>query len=114
MDFTFVYTHGFVREWNRQRLTDEDLQALEESLSRDPGSVPIVPGTGGLRKLRFAPPSRHAGKRGALRVGFAFFRLSAVILVVAMFAKNESANFSAAERAAIKAQLLEAERSFRL
>ena len=113
MRFTFVYAPGFVREWDRQRLTDEDLQALEELLARAPQSAPVVRGTGGLRKVRFAPPSRHTGSRGAMRVGFAYFATKAFILVLAMFAKNESSDFTAAERAAIAAQLRQAERTLK-
>jgi hypothetical protein len=38
MEFTFVYSPGFVREWNHQRLTDDDLRALESALARAPDS----------------------------------------------------------------------------
>ena len=47
-----------------------------------------------MRKMRFAPPSRHTGKRGAMRVGFAYFRLKAAIVVVTVYAKNEAADLS--------------------
>jgi hypothetical protein len=113
MLLTFLYTPGFVREWERQRLTDEDLQALEALIARDPAAAPVVPGTGGLRKLRFAPPSRHTGKRGANRVGFAFFRAKSFVFVVAMFAKNEAADFTAAERGEIARLLREVERNLK-
>jgi len=53
-------------------------------------------GSGGLRKFRFAPPSRHMGKSGAMRVGFAYFQTKAAIVVVAMFSKNDAENFTAA------------------
>ena len=101
MDFTYLYSPGFVREWNRQRLTDEDLVALEEEIARAPESAPVVRGTGGLRKIRFAPPSWHAGKSASTRVGFAYFRTKSAIVVVSMFSKKDEENFSAAQRAAI-------------
>jgi len=36
MELTFLYSPGFVREWNRQRLTDLDLQALEAAIGKAP------------------------------------------------------------------------------
>jgi hypothetical protein len=110
---TFLYSPGFVTEWERQQLTDADLQALEAEIERAPAAAPVIRGTGGLRKLRFAPPSRRTGKRGSMRVGFAYFRIKAAIFVAAILAKNEASNFSKAELTAIAAELKLAERHFR-
>lgn len=113
MELTFLYSPGFVREWSRQRLTDADLQALEQAIAKAPTHPPVMRGTGGLRKVRFAPPSRHTGKSGSMRVGFAYFQLKAAIFVVAVFAKNEASNFTPAQCAEIARELKIAERSFR-
>ena len=113
MELTFLYSPGFVREWNRQRLTDLDLQALEAAIGKAPDAPPVIRGAGGLRKIRFAPPSRHTGKSGSMRVGFAYFQVKAAIFVVAMFSKNEASNFTAAEKAQIARELKIAERNFR-
>lgn len=113
MKFTYVYTSGFVKEWNRHRRSDLDLQALEQHLGKAPQAWPVVQATGGLRKARFAPPSWHIGKRGATRVGFAYFCAKEVIVVVAIFTKNETQNFSPAEKNMIRKLLQEAEASFR-
>ena len=59
-------------------------------------------GTGGVRKVRFAPPSSHAGKRGGLRVAYAYVRVADVIYLLDVFAKNEQANFTAAEKATMR------------
>ena len=113
MKLTFLYSARFVREWDRHRLNDADLQALEVAIQKSPAGPPVIQGTGGLRKIRFAPPSRHTGKRGSFRVGFAYFQIKAAIFVVAVIAKNEAANFTAKERAEIAAELKRAERNFR-
>ncbi|HET6251329.1 MAG TPA: hypothetical protein VFE47_26835 [Tepidisphaeraceae bacterium] len=57
MKLTFLYSAGFVREWDRQGLDDEDLQALEDAIQKSPESAPVMRGTGGLRKMRFAASS---------------------------------------------------------
>lgn len=113
MEYTFVYSPGFVREWDRLRLTDSDLRVLEDLIGKSPAAAPVMKGTGGLRKIRFEPPSMHRGKSGATRVGFAYFQSKAAIIVVAIFAKNDAANFSASERAEIAKWLKQFERNFR-
>ncbi len=95
---TFLYSPGFVREWDRRRLLDSDLQALEQAIGKAPAS---------------APPSMHRGKSGAMRVGYAYFAEKDAIIVVAMFSKNEAANFTAADRAEIAKWLKRVERVFR-
>ena len=95
--WTFVQLAPFVADWRRLRLTDEDPQALEMDLQRRPGAV--VPGTGGLRKLRFAPPSWHTGKSGATRVIHAVYPEQAHIFLVLLNAKNEQGNLTSDEKA---------------
>jgi mRNA-degrading endonuclease RelE of RelBE toxin-antitoxin system len=45
---------------------DESLRSLQNLLLEKPDRGPVIAGTGGLRKLRFALPGR--GKRGGARV----------------------------------------------
>jgi hypothetical protein len=47
-----------------------------------------------------------------MRVGFAYFQAKAAIIVVAVFAKNEASNFTAAERSEIAKWLRQVEGSF--
>jgi len=94
----------FVANWRRARprLGDEDLQALEIALIEDPTAGDVMKGTGGLRKVRFAPPSRGVGKSGALRVCYVHFPRHARLYLVTLFAKNEKDNLARAEQNAIK------------
>jgi hypothetical protein len=105
----FLELRSFSATWSELRLTAEDLLRLQDAILADPRQHPVIPGTGGLRKMRFAPPSLKTGKRGALRVCFASFeRFSAIVLVLA-FRKNESENLSAADKKAAKKLLVELE-----
>ena len=47
-------------------LPDEDYRLLQLELVRDPEAGHVIPGTGGLRKLRWAASGR--GKRGGARI----------------------------------------------
>lgn len=94
----FVETDGFVRDWDHLGLSDEDLAALQMTILRGGWDAPVIRGTGGLRKLRFAPPSWHVGKRGAIRVCFSHFVRHGLILLVAAYGKNEKDSLTAAEK----------------
>ena len=98
MKLTFGQVAGFVAEWRRLRLTDEDLQALETLIMERPESGAVMPGTGGLRKIRFAPPSWHRGKSGATRVCYVLFSELDQCYFIALFPKNEQANLTAAQK----------------
>jgi hypothetical protein len=98
MQLTFVQLSRFAARWAKLRLNDDDLRALEQMLLRNPDAGAVVAGTGGLRKVRFAPPSRHVGKSGAFRVGYAYFHTADTVYLLAIYPKNEQANFTATEK----------------
>ena len=102
MRFTFGHVASFVADWRRLKLNDEDLQALETLVMERPQAGAVVPGTGGLRKLRFAPPSWHTGKSGATRVCYVLFTEIRHCYFIALFAKNEQSNLNAAQKAAAR------------
>jgi hypothetical protein len=68
----------FVSDW----LTDDDYRRFQQQLAEDPEAGDVIPGMGGLRKIRLALPGR--GKRGGARVLYLLFlRAEAVVLVYA-------------------------------
>lgn len=93
------------------RLDDNDLRNLEAIFLKDPRAGPVMAGTGGLRKLRFAPPSRHSGKSGATRVGYAYFPEVEWVVLFLIFSKSAKANLTPAERQQIKTLLDRIKRS---
>ena len=103
MRLTFIQLAPFVADWRRLKLTDGDLVALEAALIDHPEAGPVMAGTGGVRKVRFAPPSWHTGKRGAARVCYVHFPGFAAVYLVAAFGKNEKPNLTPAERKALAA-----------
>jgi hypothetical protein len=103
--WTIIQLAGFRRLWQSEKLPDEDLQALEMAIMRDPSAAPIMQGTGGLRKIRFAPLSRGKGKSGSMRVGYVQFPEYRRIYLVTLFLKKNTGNLSTADRRAIKLSL---------
>lgn len=63
--FEFVETPFFTRNVSRY-LDDDELARLQSFLIEHPDTGQVVPGAGGVRKLRWAVAGR--GKRGGLRV----------------------------------------------
>ena len=74
-------------------LSDEEYAALQLALMRDPEAGPVIPGSGGVRKLRWAAAGR--GKRGGYRVIYYVRRANGVIWMLTMYPKNVAENISA-------------------
>ena len=60
---------------------------------RDPDAGPVIPGSGGVRKLRWAAQGR--GKRGGYRVIYNVRRVHGVIWMLTMYPKNVAENIPA-------------------
>jgi len=57
MKKTFVETREFT-EWVKEYLSDETLFDFQRELLNDPETGSVIPGCGGLRKIRAADPRR--------------------------------------------------------
>lgn len=71
-------------------LSRQEREDLVLILGADPKAGALVPGLGGIRKLRFAPEGR--GKSGAFRVLYYVRDDATPILALLLYAKNEQAN----------------------
>src|SRR5882672_6002335 len=89
--FTFVETRLFTRIVARY-LSDDEYVSMQAALVADPEQGPVVPGTGGVRKLRWGQPGR--GKRGGIRVIYYVQRGEGVIWMLTIYAKNEAENIA--------------------
>ena len=59
----------------------------------------LIQGTGGVRKVRFAVKSR--GKSGGVRIVYYYCNESMPVFLLTVFAKNEKADLTRAERNAL-------------
>ena len=83
--FTFVETRLFTRLVT-EYLTDQEYLELQRSLSANPEAGAVIPGSGGVRKLRWSMAGR--GKRGGLRVIYYLRARSGVIWMLTLYPKN--------------------------
>jgi hypothetical protein len=107
---TFIQSTHFSREWDDYGLIDEDLHALEVDIMSDPKQAPVIAGSGGLRKLRFAPKRLHKGKRGAFRIGYVYFEAVQAIFLLVIYKKNEKDTMSSREKQECKQLIGEIEK----
>lgn len=77
--------------------------ALEQRTLAGPEVGDLVPGTGGMRKVRAAQSQVQRGKRGGVRVHYLDLPRRGVTHLVAIFEKREKADLSRTERQAVAA-----------
>lgn len=103
----FIILPEFEKCWHRCGLIDEDLRELEYYLCVNPESGDVMPGTGGLRKLRWN--LRDKGKRGGVRTLYIDFAYYEKIYLIAAFSKNSKINLDENEKKEIKTLIKELE-----
>jgi hypothetical protein len=94
---TFVETSVFTRRVQALGL-EGSLQRLQAELLANPEAGDVEPGTGGLRKIRIADPSRGKGKRGGARVHYLWLQHKGRIYLVFVYAKNEATTLTATQK----------------
>ncbi|MBE0619911.1 MAG: type II toxin-antitoxin system RelE/ParE family toxin [Burkholderiales bacterium] len=90
--FTFIESKLFTRLAD-ELLPDAGLAALQQSLIENPESGDVVPGSGGVRKMRWGMPGR--GKRGGLRVIYYLRTKQGEIWLLTLYPKNVADNIPA-------------------
>ena len=98
----FVHLPPFERDRKNLGLEDEDLIRLQVKIMIDPRGCPIIKGTGGLRKLRFAPSRWKTGKSGpVLLVGYVFLEEYGTVLLAIAYGKSVQDDLSHDEKKTI-------------
>ena len=92
---TVIETSAFARRAEKL-LTDEEHDDLLLYLAMHHEVGDEIPGTGGVRKLRYAVQGR--GKSGGVRVIYYFFDQVNPILALFLYGKNEQGNLTPAEK----------------
>lgn len=95
----------FTRQIN-ELVTDDNYAELQQHLRLHPESGDIIPGSGGLRKMRWQ--AKGHGKRGGMRVIYYWYVQGARIYMLLAYGKNEQANLTKDQLKVLK-QLVEEE-----
>jgi mRNA-degrading endonuclease RelE of RelBE toxin-antitoxin system len=75
-----------------EALTDDEYRELQIYLAQYPDAGDVIPGSHGLRKLRWKASGK--GKRGGARVIYYWVKQREVVLMLFIFKKNERSDLS--------------------
>jgi len=87
--FSFIETKLF-SQLREDYLPDDEYQRLQEVLLEHPERGVLIPGSGGVRKLRWSR-SGH-GKRGGVRVIYYAKVREGILFMLTIYAKHEHEN----------------------
>lgn len=108
MDAVIVELPAFQR-LRETYLDDDGYRAVQDVLLENPEAGSVIPGAGGLRKLRFADARRGKGRRGGLRIIYYWWSGGPEFWLFTLYDKDEAADLTATEkrwvRDLIKAEL---------
>ncbi len=80
---------------------DASYSALQQTLLGNPEAGSVMPGCGGLRKIRWPDPRRSKGKRGGLRTIYLHVPEAQIILFVKVYDKDEADDLTTDQRKAL-------------
>ena len=98
---TFIETVEFT-EWVMEHLDEDDFAAMQRELLSDPEKGDVMPGCGGLRKLRIADPKRGKGRRGGARVIYLHVAEAEVIYLMDVYGKGEQEDLTTGQKKVLK------------
>ena len=97
---TVAETPTFSRQADKL-FREEERRELINYLARNPLAGDEIPGTGGVRKLRFAMAGR--GKRGGARIVYYYLNERLPLYALLAYAKADQPDLSPSERRAVSA-----------
>lgn len=104
MKATFVELPPFERI-RATYLDDDDFAALQQLMMKQPDAGIQIPGTGGLRKLRFRDRRRHKGTRGGIRWIYYWWDEGSEFWLFALYDKDETSDLTPEQRAVPKTRV---------
>ena len=93
-----IRTKTFDVDLKRIGASHSDFDGLVRDLENDPEAGDRIKGLHGVRKIRFALPSRKTGKSGGGRAIYFVLILDDAIVLITAYAKNERTDLSQRQR----------------
>jgi hypothetical protein len=82
-------------------MSAEDMEAVVLMISESPAIGDVIPGSGGLRKMRI--PLQGRGKRGGGRVIYWYYNAGYPAILMWAFAKNEASDLTPTQKKSLVA-----------
>ena len=100
-----IRTTRFLKDAKRMGASERDMARLDAALMANPQAGDVIPGLGGVRKLRFA--LGNTGKRGGGRAIYALVLEGEVLALLRAYAKADQADMTSEEKRGLAALLKE-------
>lgn len=97
MKAIFIESSEFT-EWITDHLPDDAYALVQQELMANPDKGNVIPGCGGLRKLRTIDPGRGKGKRGGARIIYLYVPEVKQFFLLDIYCKDEKDDISSAEK----------------
>ena len=104
MKATFVELPPFQR-LRDEYFDDDSFNGLQNDLMKNPEAGDVIPGTGGLRKVRYADQNRGKGKRSSLRVIYFWKDANDQFWLFTVYDKDEADNLTPDQCKALRSRL---------
>ena len=91
-----MFVRAASKIWN-----EDERAALIDYMARNPESGDVIPGTGGVRKLRWGRSG--SGKRGGARVIYFYYDMDCPLYLLLAYAKASAEDMTADEKRAVSA-----------
>jgi hypothetical protein len=78
--------------------TDEVYRSFQQVLVQNPHAGVVMPGCGGLRKIRFRDPRRRKGSRGGLRIIYLYLPEQNWLFLLDLYDKDEKDDLNREEK----------------
>lgn len=97
---TVVETPEFIKR-TEALMDPSSRKEFIDFIAKNPLEGDLIPGTGGVRKIRWASCA-HQGKRGGVRVIYYYHDEDIPIFLFTAYAKNQKANLTMGEKNALR------------
>ena len=98
MTLGFTETRKFTQVREDYFASDEAYSAVQQALLAEPDLGSVMPGCGGLRKMRWPDPRRGKGKRGGLRIIYLHVPEVRVVLFLKVYDKDDAEGLTPEQR----------------
>lgn len=96
-----IKTVPYFERQAKKLLTEKAAEELFDHLEQFPEEGDLIPGTGGVRKLRWVTGKNNKGKSGGVRVLYHYSK-SVLVILIMLYSKNDKENISDAEKNELK------------
>ncbi len=90
----FIESSRFAKQLSHY-LSEEEFNALQQALIKNPEAGDVIKGSGGIRKMRWG--GKGKGKRGGYRIIYYYRSKLGQIYLLTLYAKNEMEDLTATQ-----------------